>query len=161
MRLLALLLPLLAACTGPYPSDILRQPVVPDYPAAEHTYLLFDPAEGFRVEYLGTGGLAVLWAPQGGLVPGRWRLDDRHRIRNMGPVMQQAGEELCQYFGTRPEAALGRSDWDCRPRRRAADRVAAVLRGDPFGLATARMPPFPYTRCAPPAVFELRRDAGC
>jgi len=161
MRMATLLLLILAACSGPYPSDIIRDPAVADYPAAEHTYLLFDPAEGFRVEYLAAGGRAVLWAPQGGLVHGLWRIEDRFRIRNMGAHMTRAGEMLCRYFGPRAPEMLGPADWECRPRLRAADEVAAVLAGDPFGLARAAAPPFPFARCRPPPAFTLARPAAC
>lgn len=152
---------LIAGCTGPYPSDIIRDPVLGDYPQPTITYLVFDPSQGFRVEHFGAGGEAQLWAPGAEVLHGRWRLVDRHRIREMGLYMRRAGEELCLYFGQRHQGALSDADWDCRPRLRTADAAVAMLRGDVFGLATRRDPPFALERCRPPPVFDLVQDVGC
>ncbi|MEM9048058.1 MAG: hypothetical protein AAGC92_05000 [Pseudomonadota bacterium] len=155
------LIAVLAGCTGPFLSDIARNPVFSDFPAPDTTYLVFDAGQGFRVEHYAKSGEALLWAPNAAVIRGRWRLVDRHRIREMGPYMRRAGEVLCLYFGSRREETLGDQEWACRPRLRAADTAVAMLRGDAFGLAGRRVPPFRLERCRPPPVFTLQRDVGC
>jgi hypothetical protein len=163
LRCIAVCLALvIAACTGPYPSDLLRRPVVPDYPTAGRTYLLFDPGQGFRVEHFADGGRAYLWAPGGAVVPGVWELRDVPASRNTEFLMR-AARQLCLRFGHRAAAvsSFGPNDWDCRPRIRVADGAVAVAEGDLFGLARAREPPWPLERCRPPGAFTLLREAGC
>ncbi|HEU0221980.1 MAG TPA: hypothetical protein VFR34_07195 [Paracoccaceae bacterium] len=161
MRPALLLAMLLAACTGPYMSDLIRQPALPGYPVADMTYLMFEPAQGFRVEYLGQDGRAYLWAPGAGrVVPGVWRLEDRYQIKNVEPL-RQAAMLVCLRFGARAGAVLGPGEWECRPRKRVADEAVAGLAGDQFGLARNPVPPFPLARCRPPGAFTLLREAGC
>lgn len=155
------LLLLIAACTGPYPSDMLRRPAVPDYPAADTTYLLFDPAQGFRVEYAGGEGRIFAWAPgAGAVIPGVWRLVEAEPLVNSA-LLIRAGRQVCLRFGARTAGPLGPGDWDCRPQPRAADAVVAGLTGDVFGLSTAPVPPWPLERCRPPGAFTLPAGVGC
>ncbi|RMF34876.1 MAG: hypothetical protein D6754_14230 [Alphaproteobacteria bacterium] len=160
MRLVLLLL-ICAGCTGPYLSDLTRKPVVPDYPQPDRTYLVFDPGQGFRVEYFGTGWV-WLWAAQAGqLVAGHWQRWDRHRIRMKDGSVSPGGVELCMAFTQRPPETLGVNDWDCKPILRMADQVVAVLKGDAFGLAGTDRPPYRLDACKPPEAFALRRKARC
>jgi hypothetical protein len=161
-RFLAAILVALAACTGPYPSDVFRDPVLPAYPEPGRTYLVFDAGQGFRIERFGEDGRVTVWAGGTfGLVTGFWRIDDRLRLKNAGPALRGAGADLCLSFAGRAPDTLGPNDWDCRPRRRLADQAVAELAGDPFGLDRARAPPFPFERCVPPPAFRLLRPAGC
>ncbi|WP_157982266.1 hypothetical protein [Oceanicella sp. SM1341] len=179
-----LLLPamLLAACTGPYPSDMLLRPVVETYPLPNRTYLTFSPATGFEVEYFAPDGTAQLWAPHAGApVPGVWRVEDPLRrkpgapppdkpvpdtsmtelLSKASPAFHGAEAKLCRRYGARASPDLPSWQWECLPVRREAAQVVAVREGDIYRLRSGTLPALLLQRCRPPDQFELLRDVSC
>ncbi|QDL92011.1 hypothetical protein FDP22_09625 [Paroceanicella profunda] len=174
---------ILAACTGPYPSDMVLQPAVERYPLPDRTYLTFAPATGFAVEYFARDGTSALWAPHAGApVPGVWRVEDPLRrkpgqppppprrvpdtsvtevLSKASPAFHGAESKLCRRYGARARADLPEQGWECLPVRRVAAQVVAVREGDIYELRSGRLPALALDRFTPPAQFDLLRAAGC
>ena len=93
----------------------------------------FDNLHGTQIEYLGRNGLASLWYPGNfGAVPSRWttRLD--------GGVTK-----VCFKYPTRsynPVTGEGGGYWECRPAVEYLYLSDEIRSGDPFRLASGRVP---------------------
>ncbi len=118
-----------------------------DYPQGGNTYLSFSQAHGFQVNYLAANGRAWLWYPgNSAVVPEVWRVDLArnaicwtHPKNSYNPVIKRAGgNELC--------APLDLS-------RRT---IVSSLAGDPFKLASGRVP-YRLQRCKAPDTFAFDR----
>ena len=126
----------------------------PDYPRPDMTYLSFSRAHGFQVNYLGRGGRAWLWYP-GNLVgvpeeykqetvSGREAICFRHPSTSYNPVTKTRG-----------------GGFACLPLEFQRKLIVAALAGDPFRLASGRVP-YRLDRCMAPAEFTFDRKAiGC
>lgn len=129
-----------------------RPVTVEGYPRPGRTYLSFDRGHGFQVNFLDADGRAWLWYPGNRAgVPERWRVDPArdaicwtHPNNTYNPVTKTSGgQEVCQALD------LSRST------------LVAALLGDPFDLATGKVP-YRLDRCAVPEAFVFDRSAhGC
>lgn len=173
---------LLTGCSGPYVSDMIRQPVVQNYPGIDVTYLNFRSDLGFTVEYFSGDGQIMLWVPGTyGLVIGTWlilgptdhpkdieRLWSRQfrdaiigEFSRREPIIRNAASKICRNHTDRPGAPVTSMNWTCLPIVRSADSVVSQLTGDPFGLATQKRPAALFERCVPPVAFRLLKDVAC
>lgn len=121
----------------------------PDYPQAGRTYLTFSGAHGFQVNYMGTDGATQLWYPGnfGGLT-GAYKRD------KIG-----GRDVLCWRYGAKtynPVTKTQGGDFACEPLDFARKTVVAQLRGDPFGLASGKVP-YRLPRCTAPPEFSFDR----
>lgn len=127
-----------------------KRVVAPDYPTAGKTYVFFDRAHGFQLEYFGADGLSWLWYPGNQtVVPGQWRTD---------------GGSICFKYPTasfNPVTQVEGGAWECALLDHTRPRVVALRDGDPYGLERAEAAPYPLDRCAPPDGVRLLKPAGC
>lgn len=121
-----------------------------DFPRAGMTYATHDPFHGVQVEYFAPGGRAHLWYPGNTrTVTGEWavRGNDlcfRYQANSYNPVTGQQGGE-----------------WDCRNRARAAQTVVSMDQGDPFALASGRVPAHNLRSCRLPGEMKQMRNFPC
>ncbi len=126
-----------------------RQVGFPLYPQTNRTYLSFDQAHGFQVNFISSGGDAWLWYPgNAASVPEEFKADKireqrvlcwRHPSNSRNPVTNKSG-----------------GGFACEPLLFAKKRVVSELRGDPFRLASGAVP-FRLSRCAAPKQFVFDR----
>ena len=150
----------LVACTAPAPqpsavADVAARPLTfPNYPQPGNTYLSFSKAHGFQVNYLATGGKAWLWYPgnQRGVpeeykrdvVAGQQALCWRHPSSSYNPVTRTPGGKFA-----------------CQSLALSQKTIVAKLAGDPFRLASGKVP-YRLNRCKAPKAFRFERAAiGC
>lgn len=131
--------------------DLAERPDRPvtfaEYPQPGTTYLSFSRSHGFQVNFIAGGGRSWLWYPGNGrAVPETWRMDARadslcwgHPAASHNPVTGQQGGESCERL----------SD--------ARRMIVAKLAGDPYRLASGRVP-YPLGKCSAPAEFDLDRQ---
>lgn len=132
-------------------AEVKSRPIeFPSYPQANQTYLSFSSAHGFQVNYLGTNGRAWLWYPGNSRgVPEEYRLQQvrgiaaicwRHPGASYNPVTKQVGGEFA-----------------CQSLDLSRRTIIARLAGDPFNLATGKVP-YRLDRCKAPPAFEFDRN---
>ena len=131
-----------------------RDNIFPSYPQPDRTYLSFSSAHGFQVNYLRADGRAWLWYPGNSVgvpeeyetrtVNGTKAICWRHPSDSYKPVTRQHGGEFV-----------------CTPLELAQKANVAVLRGDPFSLASGKVP-YRLDRCKAPEEFNFDRNRfGC
>ncbi|GAA6181268.1 hypothetical protein NBRC116594_27060 [Shimia sp. NS0008-38b] len=131
-----------------------RNIAFPKYPQPGKTYLSFSGAHGYQVNYIAAGGKAWLWYPGNSRgVPEEYKQDVvrdtkalcwRHPSKSYNPVTKQSGGRFA-----------------CQSLETARKTVVAELSGDPFQLATGKVP-YPLKRCTAPDAFVFDRDRfGC
>lgn len=126
-----------------------RENQFPDYPVVGRTYLSFNHAHGYQVNYIGAGGKAWLWYPGNPTaVPEEWKLDTvagqravcwRHPSNSYNPVTKQTG-----------------GAYSCQSLNLSQKSTVASLKGDPFNLRSGAVP-HRLARCAAPEEFEFDR----
>ncbi|WP_234999402.1 hypothetical protein [Roseovarius albus] len=136
------------------PSDALaevnaRENKFPSYPRANTTYLSFDHAHGFQVNYIGANGKAWLWYPgnRGG-VDELWKTETirgtravcfAHPSNSYNPVTKQHG-----------------GSYSCSPLVLSQKSNVASLAGDPFDLSSGSVP-YVLSKCQAPEAFKFDR----
>lgn len=132
-------------------SEVLSRPITfPDYPKANMTYLSFSQGHGYQVNFIAPGGQAWLWYP-GNVrgVPEEYKRDRvngvdalcwRHPKQSFNPVTGQSGGRFA-----------------CQSLVLSRKTIVAALPGDPFNLATGRVP-YQLRKCGPPPEFQLAKD---
>ncbi|SLN49347.1 hypothetical protein TRL7639_02733 [Falsiruegeria litorea R37] len=126
-----------------------RNVAYPDYPKAGMTYLSFSSAHGFQVNLIGSDGRAWLWYPGNSAgVPELYKLDQINGIQALcwahpgntyNPVTQTPG-----------------GGYKCEELKLARKTIVSSLRGDPFNLASGRVP-YKLDRCSAPQAFDFNR----
>ncbi|MEP0047622.1 MAG: hypothetical protein ABJE87_07550 [Roseobacter sp.] len=130
-------------CTfGPSPQSLQADPsATPTLETArtvfeDRTRITHDPWYGTQIEYHRSDGKSFLWFPRNTRpVPANWE------VRNHG--FGQGGHEICwQYPSTSKNAVTGAKggNWECYPDSTYNANLTAVLQGDPFDLASNRVP---------------------
>lgn len=98
---------------------------------AGRTIVFHDPLHGTQVEHYAAGGEAFLWYPGNRrTVPGRWEV-------------RTAKQRICFRYGTQtfnPVTRRRGGAWNCTPLRLHRRLARASCAGDPFGLASGRLP---------------------
>lgn len=156
------LMTILAAC-GEAPSSsrpaavqevMQRQVAFPDYPAAGRTYLSFSQAHGFQVNFIVDDRSAWLWYPGNRVaLPETYRLD---HVKGVAALCWQHPENTYNPVIQRPGG-----NYVCQSLDLSRRTIVSVLPGDPFKLATGRVP-YPLQRCsAPPEFTFYREEFGC
>jgi len=127
------------------PAGVLQQAAFGGYPAAGQTYLSFSRQHGFQVNYFAENGRSWLWYPgnvQGVAEDWKTQGDEicfRHDARTYNPVTQRAG-----------------GAYQCEPLAVSRRTIVAKLAGDPFLLASGRVP-YRLPKCHAPAPFSFDR----
>lgn len=131
-----------------------RENRFPGYPVAGTTYLSFNRAHGFQVNYIARGGRAWLWYPGNDrAVPEEWKTDTvrgipavcfRHPHGSFNPVTRRRG-----------------GAYACQPLELSQKTIVSSLDGDAFGLSSGDVP-YRRSRCAALESFAFDRDRfGC
>ncbi|WP_179380411.1 hypothetical protein [Jannaschia marina] len=134
---------LLTACVGAT-SELARQ--LQADPAAEgpeaarsihadRTFITYNSFHGTQIEYHGTDGKAHLWYPGNfSGVPSNWKIEYDVRSRS---------HDICWQYPVRSYNPVTRQRggrFDCQPNRFYLAGVTQILAGDPFNLASGRIP---------------------
>ncbi|MFN3208836.1 MAG: hypothetical protein ACE369_07515 [Roseovarius sp.] len=132
-------------------AEVSRRPIsFPDYPAPGTTYLSFNKAHGFQVNYIAAGGRAWLWYPGNHMaLPEDWRLDTVQGIR-----------AICFRHprnSRNPVTATRGGDYQCQAIELSQKTIVAKLSGDPFNLRSGEVP-YRSSRCTAPDAFSFDRD---
>lgn len=128
-----------------------RKTAFPDYPQADRTYLSFDGGHGFQVNYIGRDGRAWLWYP--GNVTGVPELYERRTVAGR-PALCWAHPSNSR----NPVTGHRGGGWSCTPLDFARKTIVAVLDGDPYRLASGKVP-YRLKRCDAPEAFRFDRAA--
>lgn len=126
-----------------------RSVQIPDYPQANRTYLSFSGAHGFQVTYLAAGGASHLWYPGN-----QQALKGAYKRDTIG-----GRDAMCWRYGAQtynPVTKQGGGKFACQSMELTRKTVVAQLRGDPFGLATGKLP-YRLARCTAPREFSFDR----
>lgn len=126
-----------------------RENNFPNFPTAGITYLSFDLAHGFQVNYFSDRGIAWLWYPGNHkAVPEEYKLSTisgqhvvcfRHPPNSYNPVIGTSG-----------------GSFKCASLDFTQRGTVAQLAGDPFGLSSGRVP-IMLDRCTAPVEFQFDR----
>ncbi|WP_157046544.1 hypothetical protein [Roseovarius sp. 217] len=142
------------SATGAIAEVTARDNQFADYPVIGTTYLSFDGAHGFQINYIGPRGKAWLWYPGNRRgVAEEWKLDTvngssaicfRHPTKSYNPITKTTGGAFaCQSLALSQKAKV------------------ASLPGDPFDLASGSVP-YVLAKCAAPQAFQFDlKKFGC
>lgn len=99
-----------------------------------HTFLSYDPGHGAQIEYLDPNGASFLWYPGNrSVLVGAWKLDGFYGGR----------PGICFRYGANtynPVTQARGGDWDCVVGSFHTLFVEERLVGDPFNLASGKLP---------------------
>ena len=139
----------LSAATTKHKPEAIEK-ALSDYPQPGNTYLSFDSDHGFQVNYLGPKGRAWLWYPGNSSgVPEDYKVKTkggdkmmcfRHPSNSYNPATRQYGGEFV-----------------CMSLNYLKIFKVSVLPGDPFNLASGKIP-YRLNRCKAPDDFEFDRS---
>ncbi|GAW36531.1 hypothetical protein RA2_03603 [Roseovarius sp. A-2] len=126
----------------------------PAYPVAGTTYLSFNRAHGFQVNYIAPQGRAWLWYPGNDrAVPEEWKTDT---VRGIPAVCFRHPPGSFNPVTRRRDGA-----YTCQPLDLSQKTIVSSLEGDAFGLSSGEIP-YRRSRCAAPEEFEFDRARfGC
>ena len=171
--LAGLALSLLVACAdpSPYQSNGQPKPIFTETEAAgiakattsvsagtqflsNATALTIGGGHGTQIEYLSADGTTDLWYPTNGrTVPGYWKVID------FAPGLPG----ICFLYGSNtynPVTREGGGAWECdSPLKEYLSRVTQLIDGDPFRLATGKVP-FVLPRGAMTVAGNIQLQAG-
>lgn len=120
------------------------------YPKAGMTYLSFSAAHGFQVTHLAAGATTYLWYP--GNLSG---LTGDYKRDTVG-----GRDAMCWRYGPQtynPVTKTRGGQFACQPMEFTRKTIVAQLSGDPFNLASGRVP-YRMARCTAPREFSFDRD---
>lgn len=156
----AAVLLVLAGCSPGFDLSTLQaDPSAPDSAEASRsiyagrTFITQDPFHGTQIEYHGPNGKSALWYPGNSrTVPANWK------IRFDGP---ERGHDVCWQYPSRsynPVTGQSGGRFECTPDWLYFPGVVQIVQGDPFELASGRVP-FPLPKGEYTAE-ELAKAAG-
>ncbi len=133
---------LLSACTsGPNPQSLQTDPNAPPSVEAARTIfanrtMITHGIHGTQIEYHRPDGRSFLWYPGNAVsVPAKWEVR---------PYLGRKSHEICWQYPSRSKNGItGLSSggrWQCTPSQYFFSSVKEVLEGDPFNLASGRVP---------------------
>ncbi|MEP6067586.1 MAG: hypothetical protein ABJ246_17225 [Paracoccaceae bacterium] len=130
----------LSACFGPSPQSLQFDPTAP--PTLESARTIFSnrtfithSLHGTQIEYHKPNGRSFLWYPGNlGVVPANWEVRS-----HLG-----SSHEICWQYPTSSRNGItgvsSKGRWQCSPSISFYSSVEEVLEGDPFNLASGRVP---------------------
>ncbi len=158
LKALAVVLPLAGCISTPQLADPKsaiaevnsRTNHFPSYPQAGVTYLSFDLAHGFQINYIGNSGKAWLWYPGNRVVLTEEYKKDR--IREQNAICWRSTEvSFNSVTGTRGD------QFACESLDFAQRTTIASLSGDVFNLQSGNVP-YTLDRCSAPNEFQFDRQ---
>lgn len=131
----------------------LRAPEAARAFLGDTTYQRHDVFHGTQIVYLTADGRAHLWYPGNRIsLPGTWKIDKR-----------SIGSDLCFRYGPNthnPVTKQSGSYWSCDMLNAQLRDMTAVVAGDPFNIASGRVPFVLDKRFGSQTHYDIRQRAG-